>query len=74
MALDWSDLARRLLEQLGEGQLVEVPETNEAMEAAVAALRDQGLVEVEPIVNAAGGISRMVRLTERGQEALSRRS
>jgi hypothetical protein len=72
--LDWSDLARRLLEQLGEGQLVEVPETNEAMEAAVAALRDQGLVEVEPIVNAAGGISRMVRLTERGQEALSRRS
>jgi hypothetical protein len=70
MASKLSDPGRRILEKLGDGNPVQVPEDDEAQLAAAAELRDQGLVELESIVSATGGTDQMVRITERGREAL----
>jgi hypothetical protein len=50
-----SDPARRILEKLGDGNVVQVPEDDEVQLAAAAELRDHGLAELEPIVSATGG-------------------
>jgi uncharacterized protein YjhX (UPF0386 family) len=70
--MELSEHARRILERLADGHAVQVTDEDEEAVTAAEELRDHGLVEVESNVMASGDAGRVVRLTERGREAVGR--